>query len=142
MVVPEDLSPTATATTDVPSPLRAEIIAPRPSAGAATVRRVSTGKRSAAESWAAWRVTGSADSANSFCETVLSWIEGASAQLVRPLWPAGGARPTLAEVQVRLRKGLALVVAEEADYVKALEAARRHVARELSRQRARDVAAG
>jgi len=129
-------------TTDVLSPVAIDTVAPRPPSAPATPRRVSTGRRSAAESWADWRATGSAASANSFCETVSSWIEGASAQLVRPLWPAGGVRPTAADVQVRLRKGLALAVTEEADYVKGLEAARLHVARELIRQRARDVAAG
>ncbi len=127
---------------DAPSLAAPEIVAPRPSAGQATARKASTGKRSAAESWADWRATGSVASASSFCESVSSWIEGASAQLVRPLWPAGGARPTAMEVQARLRKGLALVVAEEPDYVKALEAARRHVAQELSRQRARDLTTG
>lgn len=141
MIVSEDLSP-MTIGGDTPSLVTTKIDAPPPSAGAATTRRVSTGKRSAAQSWADWRATGSAASANSFCESVSSWIEGASAQLVRPLWPAGGVRPTSTEVQVRLRKGLALVVTEEADYVKALEAARRHVARQLSRQRARDITAG
>ena len=141
MIVSEDLSAMAIGA-DVPSVVKTELVARRPSAGAATARRVSTGKRSAAESWADWRATGSAASADSFCERVSSWMEGASAQLVRPLWPAGAVRPTLREIQVRLRKGLALVVADEPDYVKALEAARRHVARELSRQRARDVRAG
>ena len=138
--MPEDLS-SMTIGGDGPSLVTAETLALRPCAGEASVRRASAGKRSAAQSWADWRATGSADSANSFCESVSSWIEGASAQLVRPLWPAGGVRPTSTEVQVRLRKGLALVVAEEPDYVKALEAARRHVARELTKQRARDLTA-
>jgi hypothetical protein len=140
MTVPEDVSPMMIAA-DAPSPETTEITAPRPLTSVATARKVSTGKRTAAQSWADWRATGSAASADSFCESVLSWIEGASAQLVRPLWPVGGVRPTSTEVQVRLRKGLALVVTDEADYVKALEAARLHVARELSKQRERDRAA-
>ena len=138
--MPEDLAP-MTIAADVAPSLGSEI-APGTAAVPATVRRASTGRRSASEVWADWRVTGSAASGDSFCESVLSWVEGASAQLVRPLWPAGGVRPTSADVQARLRKGLAQVVGEEPDYVKALEAARRHVARELSVQRARDLAAG
>jgi hypothetical protein len=139
--VPNQLVPMAIGA-DAPAPVTTEIVAPRPSAAAATTRRPSTGKRSAAESWADWRATGSAASAKSFCDSVLSWLEGASAQLMRPLWPVGGVRPTSTEVQVQLRRGLALVVADEPDYVKALDAARRHVAGELSKQRARDLAAG
>ena len=42
------------------------------------------------------------------------------------------------DVQDRLRRGLGLVLAQEADYVEGLASARRHVARELSRARARD----
>jgi hypothetical protein len=91
--VPKDLYP-MTIDVDAPSPVTAEIVAPRPLAAAATARKVSTGKKSAAQSWADWRATGSAASADSFCESVLSWMEGASAQLVRPLWPVGGVRPT------------------------------------------------
>ena len=125
---------------EAPPQVTDEVVAP-PLTPAAPARRASSGKRSAAESWADWRATGSPASAKTFCESVTSWIEGASSQLIRPLWPAGGVRPTASDVQVRLRKGLALVVSEEADYVKGLEAARRHVARELSAQRARDVAA-
>jgi len=140
MVVSEDPSPMPSVA-EVPSPVMTDDVVPQPAARPAPARRASTGRRSAADSWADWRATGSAASAKSFCETVSSWIEGASAQLVRPLWPAGGVRPTAADVQGRLRKGLALVVTDEPDYVKGLEAARRHVARELSRQRARDVAA-
>jgi hypothetical protein len=49
-------------------------------------------------------------------------------------------RPTSIEVQARLRDGLGLVVTEEADYIKALEAARRHVERQLSQERARQIA--
>ena len=135
--MPEDLSSTTTAA-DVRSPVTTEIVSSRPSADM-TVRKVSTPKRSAAESWAAWRATGSAASANSFCVSVSSWLEGASAQLVRPLWPAGGIRPTLTNVQDRLRDRLALVLTGEPDYVKALEVARRHVAQELNMQRARDL---
>src|SRR5258708_30537331 len=141
MIVTEERSPMRIAA-EVASMVTTEIVAPRPSAVTATRRRVFTGKRSAAESWADWRASGSAASANSFCDSVSSWIDGASAQLVRPLWPAGGVRPTSAEVRVQLRKGLGLVVADEADYVKALDAARRHVERELSGRRARDLAAG
>jgi hypothetical protein len=137
--VPEDVSPMADAP-EAPPQVTAEVVTPPPTP-AAPARRASSGKRSAAESWADWRATGSAASAKTFCESVTSWIEGASSQLIRPLWPAGGVRPTASDVQVRLRKGLALVVSEEADYVKGPEAARRHVARELSAQRARDVAA-
>jgi hypothetical protein len=130
MIVPEDLSSMTIDDEAAPAPK------------AAPTRKASSGKKSAAESWADWRATRSAASATTFCDSVSSWIEGTSAQLVRPLWPAGGVRPTSMEVQVRLRKGLALVLGDETDYVKALEAARRHVARELSSQRARDLAAG
>jgi hypothetical protein len=135
-LVPQDLS-SATTAADIQSPVTTEIISSRPSADM-TVRKVSTPKRSAAESWAAWRATGSAASADSFCVSVSSWLEGASAQLVRPLWPAAGVRPTLTNVQARLQNRLALVLTEEPDYVKALDAARRHVAQELSVQRARE----
>ncbi|GAC1599567.1 MAG: hypothetical protein NVS3B21_26160 [Acidimicrobiales bacterium] len=61
---------------------------------------------------------------------------------MRPLWPAGGARPSLLDVQASLRKGLRLVVTQEADYVDGLTAARQHVQKELSKARARDQAAG
>ena len=134
--MPEDLSSTTTAA-DARSPVTTEIVPSRPPADV-TTRKVSTPKRSAAESWAAWRATGSAASANSFCVSVSSWLEGASAQLVRPLWPGGGVRPTLSNVQARLRNRLVLVLTEEPDYVKALDAARRYVAQELSVQRARE----
>src|SRR3954454_8166798 len=101
-LVPQDLS-SATTAADIRSPVTTEIVSSRPSADI-TVRKVSTPKRSAAESWAAWRATGSPASANSFCVSVSSWLEGASAQLVRPLWPAGGVRPTLTNIQARLEK--------------------------------------
>lgn len=103
--------------------------------------RASTSKRSSREAWADWRATGSPASAAYFCDSVSSWLEGTSAQLVRPLWPAGGVRPTLMDVQASLRNGLRLVLAQEADYVDALAAARSRVQRELSRARARDTAA-
>jgi len=138
--VPNHLVP-MTVDSDAASAVPADSAAPRRPASTAPAK-ASTGKMSAAASWAEWRATRSADSANVFCESVLSWLEGASAQLVRPLWPAGGVRPTAMEVQARLRKGLAVVVAEEADYVKGLDAARRKVAAELSKQRARDLLAG
>ena len=64
-----------------------------------------------------------------------SWLEGTSAQLVRPLWPRGGARPSLADVQSRLRHGLGVVLPQEADYVDALAAARLIVVNELARAR-------
>lgn len=101
-------------------------------------RRGSSPKRSAREAWADWRVTGSAASAAVFCGAVSSWLEGTAAQLVRPLWPAGGVRPSLADVQARLRRGLGVVLSEETDYVDALAAARRIVAQELGRARSRD----
>ena len=66
-----------------------------------------------------------------------SWLEGTSAQLVRPLWPTGGVRPSLADVQVRLRRGLGVVLTQEPDYVEALAAARLIVVNELVRARAR-----
>jgi hypothetical protein len=141
MGVPEVLSPAAMPA-DAPSPQEVEIVTPRPSSGAATPVRVSVPRRSAPEAWADWRATGSAASAKVFCESVSSWIEGASAQLGRPAWPTGGVRPTSIEVQARLRQGLGLVVTQEADYIKALEAARRHVEQKLSKERARDIAAG
>ena len=140
MLVSEDLS-RMTISADAPSLVETELVGPRPSAGAATARRASSGKKSAAESWADWRATGTPASADVFYESVSSWIDGVSAQLVRPLWPAGGVRPTSAEARVRLRRALTLVLAEEPEYVKALEAARRHVAHDLSKQRARDLAA-
>ena len=116
------------------------MVKPPPSSGTKTSARASTSKRTAPEAWADWRATGSAASATVFCEAVSSWIEGASAQLGRPAWPTGGVRPTSTEVQARVRHELGLVVTEEADYVKALEAARRHVERQLSKERARQIA--
>jgi hypothetical protein len=139
--VPEVLFPTATPA-DARSPQETGAVTPPPSSGAKAPVRVSIPKRSASEAWADWRATGSAASATVFCESVSSWIEGASAQLGRPAWPMGGVRPTSMDVQARLRHGLALMVTEEADYVKALEAARRHVERQLGKERARQIAAG
>jgi hypothetical protein len=127
---------------DAPPPPKPETVTPRPSSGATTSVRASVPRRSAPEAWADWRATGSAASAKVFCESVSSWIEGASAQLGRPAWPTGGVRPSSVEVQARLRQGLSLAVTHEADYVKALEAARRHVEQQLTRERARDVATG
>src|SRR3954466_7131463 len=103
-LVPQDPS-AATTAADIQSPVTTEIVSSGPSADM-TVRKVSTPKRSAAESWAAWRATGSDASADSFCVSVSSWLEGASAQLVRPLWPAAGVRPTLTNVQARLQNRL------------------------------------
>jgi len=136
--VPEVLSTTLTAS-DAQPPQEPETATPpsRPT----TPVRVSVPKRSASEAWSDWRATGSATSARVFCESVSSWIEGASAQLGRPAWPTGGARPTSTEVQARVRHELGVVLAEEADYVKALEAARRRVERQLSKERARQIAA-
>ncbi|GAC1478726.1 MAG: hypothetical protein NVS1B12_15330 [Acidimicrobiales bacterium] len=111
-----------------------ETVTPTPS------RRGSTPKRSAREAWADWRASGTAASATVFCSAVSSWLEGTSAQLVRPLWPTGGVRPSLADVQARLRRGLSTVLSQEADYVEALAAARRIVAQELGRARSRDSA--
>jgi len=141
MGVPEILPPTPTAA-DAPSPQETEIVTARPSSSAKTPVLASVPKKSAREAWADWRATGSSASAEVFCESVSSWIDGASAQLGRPAWPTGGVRPTSMEVQARLRHGLGLVVAEEPDYIKALEAARRHVERQLSKERARHIAAG
>ena len=114
----------------------AEPVAPRPPSA-----RASSPRRSASEAWADLRTTGSAASATSFCQSVSSWIEGASAQLGRQQWPIGAKRPGIMEVQAQLRQALALVT-DEADYVKALELARRHVALQLSKERARAIAAG
>jgi hypothetical protein len=141
MGVPEVLSPTPAAA-DTPSPQETELVTARSSSSAKTPVRVSVPKRSAPEAWADWRATGSAASAKVFCESVSSWIEGASAQLGRPAWPSGGLRPTSMAVQAQLRAGLGLMVTEEPDYIKALEGARRHVARQLSKERARHNAAG
>jgi hypothetical protein len=44
------------------------------------------------------------------------------------------------EVQARLRDGLGLMVTEQPDYIKALDAARCHVERQLSKERARQIA--
>lgn len=118
------------------------MIAAPPSSSAKTPVRVSVPKRSAPEAWADWRATGSAASAKVFCESVSSWIEGASAQLGRPAWPSGGLRPTSMDVQARLRHALGLMVTEQPDYIQALEAARGHVDRQLSKERARQIAAG
>ena len=104
--------------------------------------RSSVPKRSSREAWGDWRATGSSASATYFCDSVASWLEGTAAQLVRPLWPAGGVRPSLLDVQASLRKGLRLVVTQQADYVDGLSAARQHVQKELSKARARDQAAG
>ena len=139
MGVPEVLSTTAT-TSDAPSLQGSETVKPPPPSGPKASARASSSKRSAPEAWADWRATGSAASATVFCEAVSSWIEGASAQLGRPAWPTGGVRPTSTEVQARVRHELGLVVTEEADYIKALEAARRHVERQLSKERARQIA--
>jgi hypothetical protein len=102
--------------------------------------RVSTPKRSAREAWADWRVTGAEADATAFCDSVLPWMEGTSAALARPLWPKDGVRPTLIGVQAKLRKALGRVLAEEADYVDALGAARQRVAQELRVERAADAA--
>jgi len=131
----------------VPEPLVATVLTtetdePQPLAAPAPPSRVTVAKRSAPEAWSDWRATGTAAAAASFCTSVSSWIEGTSAQLIRPLWPSGGVRPSLMDVQSRLRHGLALVVTKEPDYVKGLAAARHHVEQDLARARARDMAAG
>jgi hypothetical protein len=113
--------------------------APSPSTGAPTPR-ATVPKRSAREAWASWRATGSEADAIYFCESVLPWMEGTSAQLVRPLWPSGGARPTLAGVQARLREALGIVLAHEGDYIEALDSARRRVLQQLRNERSRDAA--
>jgi hypothetical protein len=101
--------------------------------------RATVPKRSAGQAWASWRATGCEADAIYFCESVLPWMEGTSAQLARPLWPRGGARPTLAGIQTRLREALGLVLAHEADYIKALDVARHRVAEQLRSERARDA---
>jgi hypothetical protein len=45
----------------------------------------------------------------------------------------------LAEIETRLREGLGLVLANEADYIEALDAAKRRVANQLRNERARDA---
>ena len=96
-------------------------------------------KRSAREAWKSWRATGSEGDAISFYDSIVPWLEGTSAQLARPLWPSGGVRPSLAEIEVRLREALGLVLANEADYIEALDAARRRVANQLRNERERDA---
>lgn len=118
------------------------VVGGKAAAHGASHGRSSVSKRSSREAWGDWRATGSPASATYFCDSVSSWLEGTAAQLVRPLWPAGGVRPSLLDVQASLRKGLRLVVTQEADYVDGLSAARQHVQKELSRARARDQAAG
>jgi len=66
-------------------------------------------------------------------------MEGTSAQLARPLWPSGGVRPTLAGIEATLREALSIVLAHEADYIEALDAARRRVLQQLRSERARDA---
>ena len=96
-------------------------------------------KRSAREAWKSWRATGSEGDAVDFYESIVPWLEGSSAQLARPLWPSGGVRPSLAEIEARLREALGIVLANEADYIEALDAARRRVANQLRTERARDA---
>jgi len=110
--------------------------APSPSAVAPSPRAP---KPSAREAWKSWRATGSEGDAISFYESIASWLEGTSAQLARPPWPSGGVRPSLAEIEARLREALGLVLANEATYVEALDAARRRVANQLRYERARDA---
>ena len=135
-IVPEVPVPALTATT---SPRTRNGSAPARSAMAHSHRGTAQ-RRSARESWAAWRATGSETDAIHFCESVLPWMEGTSAQLARPVWPSGGVRPTMAAVQARLREALGFVLTHEAAYIDALDAARRRVAPQLSGERARDAA--
>ena len=109
---------------------------PSPSAVAPSHRAP---KRSAREAWKSWRATGSEGDAIDFYESIVPWLEGTSAQLARPLWPSGGVRPSLAEIEVRLREALAIVLANEADYIEALDAARHRVANQLRNERERDA---
>jgi hypothetical protein len=46
----------------------------------------------------------------------------------------------LVEIEARLREALGLVLANEADYTEALDAARRRVTDQLRNERARDAA--
>jgi hypothetical protein len=110
--------------------------APSPSAAAPAPRAP---KRSAREAWKSWRATGAEGDAISFYQSVVPWLEGTSAQLARPAWPSGAVRPSSAEIEARLREALGLVLANEADYIEALDAARRRVANQLRNQRARDA---
>ena len=112
--------------------------APAPSA-AAPSHRATVPKRSAREAWDAWRATGSEADGIVFCERVLPWLEGTSAQLSRPVWPNGGVRPTAAVIQARLREALGLVLAHEPDYIEALDIARRRILQQLRSERARDA---
>jgi hypothetical protein len=94
--------------------------------------RRGTPKRSAASAWEAWEAGGPTTSGTEFFESVSSWTEGTAAQLLRQPWPAGAKRPTLSEVQARLRHNLGLAAhGEHASYPEALELARRGVIEEL-----------
>jgi hypothetical protein len=94
--------------------------------------RRGTPKRSAASAWEAWGANGPKSSGTEFFESVASWTEGTAAQLLRQPWPTGTKRPTLSQVEERLRHNLGVAVhGGHVTYPEGLELARHGVIEEL-----------
>ena len=103
-----------------------------PNASKAIRRKPPHSKRGPAAAWAAWAAGDASADGSEFFGSVASWTEGTAAQLLRPQWPAGVARPTAQAVQDRLCHHLEVVVRRrESTYLEALELAREAVIEEL-----------
>lgn len=95
-------------------------------------------KPSPATAWATWQAEGSDAARDEFLPNVASWTQGTAAQLLRPAWPVGSPRPTVAQVEGRLSHHLDRAArGPESTYLDALEAARSAVAKELRAARSR-----
>ena len=102
-----------------------------------TSRRGSHPNISAVSSWAKWEANGPLSSGNEFLESVSSWLEGTTAQLLRQAWPSGTRRPTSIEVRELLDHHLGIVAAQDGHvpYIEALALARSGVIEDLRRAR-------
>jgi hypothetical protein len=116
----------------IPNPDETEVVSLHPAAKPHAAGRRGTPKRSAASAWDAWGADGPKASGQEFFESVSSWTEGTAAQLLRQPWPVGTKRPTLTQVEERLRHNLGVAAhVGHATYAEGLELARHGVIEEL-----------
>jgi hypothetical protein len=110
----------------------------RPPARSAKAAKAPRSKPSPATAWSTWQSEGTDAARDEFLPNVTSWSQGTAAQLLRPAWPAGSRRPTVAHVEARLAHHLHLAArGPESTYLDALDAARCAVADELRAARSR-----
>lgn len=110
----------------------------RPPARAAKAAKAPRSKPSPATAWSTWQAEGTDAARDEFLPNVTSWTQGTAAQLLRPAWPEGSRRPTVAQVEERLAHHLGVAAGgPETSYLDALEAARDAVADELRAARSR-----